>query len=524
MDTIELSLTKYLDKCRGILKSYPTNIHALNSFRIISNKNPYFPEFVNEIESISEYISFVNIVEREVLSKDLERLANKEEKKIGKQKASNTKDKIFNKHEWQHDLAKHAVQCFFINTATYYNLWNSIEIDESYLLNCLLNYDGKNSEYYRLFVFDGFELYNDRMKLSNINLPVGELKIYEKNELKNLLKIPQLTFHGYLKRDVQEKLSDGYILTIKANENYRGQVGFRIGDLYYPQLNLNEIDEPEWENDLDVIVPIFLCFGSDANLAEIINVRTNIFDSDPVNIKEINGFLPHDNDEDGNFYPRKTIIRVGQNGFVLQGLFNLWSEIKGLTKSNILLYPTQSYVRAILNRHKTSINYDSSLMHIFVSIISSIESLLISGLNEGLLYKSSIRAASLMTDNPIERLKHFKNLNECYKIRSKIVHEGHAKVNKDHTKDQRLEEIIDFYLLPLAQYLLIRYMAFVYLLNHQGFNNSSLSSITQIKEKDIISSLLDNIIMEPSNVKSIEAKLEEWGIKDIKLYNHFKFA
>ena len=311
---------------------------------------------------------------------------------------------------------------------------------------------------------------------------------------------------------------------LQAEDGIRVLVRSRgLGDVYKRQpLNLSEIDEPEWENDLDLIAPIFLCLGSDINLAEIVNVRTNVFDSYPVSRKEINGFLPHDNiDEDGNSYRSKTVIKVGENGFILKKLYELWSEIKELAKPNILLYPAQSYIRAILNRHKANINYDSNLMNIFVSIISSIESLLIPESNEGLLYKASIRAASLISDNPTERLKHFENLSECYKIRSKIVNEG-------HTNGNRLDNIIDIYLLPLSQHLLIRYMTLIHLLlNHHEIGNSLLPNLKEIQNKDkklkAISKTLDIVIINPSILEDIKTKLEKWGIKDSKLYNHFKF-
>lgn len=334
-----------------------------------------------------------------------------------------------------------------------------------------------------------------------------------------MLKVPQLTYHGLLKKNIQKNLSDWHILTIKTNENYRGKVGFWIEDNFYPPLNLHEIDEPKWENDLDIIAPIFLCLGSDINLAEVVNVRTNIFDSYPISRKEINGYLPQDNiDEDGNFYPRKTVREVGENGFILKKLYELWNEIKELTKTNILLYPTQSYIRAILNRNKSNINYDSNLMNIFVSIISSIESLLTPESNEGLLYKASIRAAPLISDNPLERLKHFENLCECYKIRSKIVHEGHTNIN-------RLDNIIDNYLLPLSQNLLIQYITLIHLLNHHENSNSSLPNLKTIqnKEKKIkaISKTLDIVIFEPSILDDIKTKLEKWGLKNSKLYNPF---
>ena len=522
MDNIELLLKRFLNKCREIVKSYPTNIHALDSFKVVSGNNSHFQKFLKEIESTLEFESFVSKINNVVLDRDLERLAQREEKIIKKQKTTNIKNKIFDKSAWRYTIAKHATHCFFINTGTYYNVWNSIEIDETFLLNHLLNYDEKISEYVRLFVFDGFVLYDEKTKISNINLPVGILKIYEKDEAENLFKVLQLVFHGLLKKDIQKHLSDWHVLTLKTNENYRGQVGFWIGDNFYPPLNLHEIDEPEWENDLDIIAPIFLCLGSDINLAEIINLRTNIFDSYPISRKEINGYLPHDNiDEDGNFYPRKTVIKVGENGFILEKLYELWNEIKELTKTNILLYPTQSYIRAILNRHKSNINYDSNLMNTFVSIISSIESLLTPESNEGLLYKASIRAASLISDNPTERLKHFENLSECYKIRSKIVHEG-------HTNGKRLDNVIDIYLLPLSQHLLIRYMTLIHLLlNHNMISNSLLPNLNEIQNKEkklkAISKIFDIIIIDSSILEDIKTKLGEWGIKDIKLYNHFKF-
>ena len=77
-------------------------------------------------------------------------------------------------------------------------------------------------------------------------------------------------------------------------------------------------------------------------------------------------------------------------------------------------YPTETYVRALMNRHRG----DTSIMEIFVGLVTVLESVLIpeSGGTE-LGYKTAIRGASLLAHDPKERSKAFQFLSRFYKAK-----------------------------------------------------------------------------------------------------------
>lgn len=522
MMNIESNLKDYLEKCRLILESYSTHVQSIEPLKLAYSSSSPIYNFIKEAESSTEFDNFTVQLQSEILKKDLNRLSSKQQKLIEKSQKeatnANRAIKPFNKVEWCQTISRHAAHRFFVNNGTYYKIWNKQRIDKSELLEELIQYPEQNkSEFLKLFVFDGVVLYDENQRVEHISVPNGKIGVYTESELENLLRLPQLSFANGLKKDIVKNLSIWHILTTDTIEPYRGRSGAWFGSLMLSPLGWNENEVVQWENDLEKIAPIFLCAGSDLNLAEIIEVRTNIFETSPVIKREINGYLPHDRiDEEGDFHPRNNLIRIGKNGIILQNIYKLWSEMNKLSKAKFLTYPTQNYIRAVLNRHKSSV-YDQSLMHIFVLLISAIESLLTPDGNQELLYKTSIRSASLISDDPPERFKHFTTIRECYKTRSFIVHEG-------HTNNKKLDQIIDIYLLPFVQYLLIRYMILLHLFLNQEIHSSMLPSLDQLqtsKASKAIDQILDIIILNTNIVTKIEEKLQEWDMPNIRWENRF---
>lgn len=74
MRNIETLIKNYLFRCQKIVKSYPTNIHALDSINIISCNNSVFQTFLKGVESTLEFESFADKIDKDILNKDIERL------------------------------------------------------------------------------------------------------------------------------------------------------------------------------------------------------------------------------------------------------------------------------------------------------------------------------------------------------------------------------------------------------------------------------------------------------------------
>ena len=105
-------------------------------------------------------------------------------------------------------------------------------MDESDLTSILLTYgEGKDSEYIRLFVFDGFVLYDERKCLARIELPVGELRKYEEKELEDLLRLPHAAYHGSVNPEIPRKASRWHILAVHEKTQYRGLTGIWLNDV-----------------------------------------------------------------------------------------------------------------------------------------------------------------------------------------------------------------------------------------------------------------------------------------------------
>jgi len=255
---------------------------------------------------------------------------------------------------------------------------------------------------------------------------------------------------------------------------------------------------------------MFLWFGEEANLAVEIRVKTNIFEYHPVYQRGRNGYLPWDSyDEDGNERPRTYVKDVGENAIKLKKTFDIWREINKLDKEGFLRYPTETYVRTIMNLNSPI----ESLMDIFVGFITLIESLLTPESPQELSYKTSLRGASILTPDSELRLRLYLELAELYKIRSKIVHEGHiGKVDSYYY----LRNKISYRLAEISRQIFLRYICLLYL-GVQGIlpewvlpdREALLSRKSRSKS---IAGILDSIVLDPSLTKFLEEKMKKWDL------------
>jgi hypothetical protein len=188
---------------------------------------------------------------------------------------------------------RHAAKAFFRNTGTYVNLWQGQDIDESRLM--LGNYSHK-SELIRLFVFDGFVPYHEKKMVDNVSLPVGEFRRYTEKELGDMLGLPYSSWHRKVNPEIIKKAAIWHILTVREKAEYTGIRGLWIGGRLAYSFDWANIEATKKEKDVDLIGPIFLCIGEDANLAAEIRIRTNVFESSPFYQKIRNDYLPWDPD------------------------------------------------------------------------------------------------------------------------------------------------------------------------------------------------------------------------------------
>lgn len=382
MKDMKSILSSYLEECRRIFKNSQTfcptvipmpGVVIKNQDRVLLEKS------IKEAEQTDIFETFVNKLESEVLNPDLERLIW--EKKIKKEDIK----------KWRKKTVNHAAHRFFKNTGTYLNIWINSDINESRLLSKLQNKD-RTSEYYQLFIFDGFLLYDnqDSMKwLTNIALPVGDLTVYKNKELEELFRLPQTNWHDFYDPGNIDDLSMNHILTVKKKEPYRGKGGIWLNDIMF-----SAIDGHGYiGNYIELIGPIFLCIGEDANLAEEIRIRSNVFETVPIHTSGKN-YLPwYSIDEEGNPHPRRYIQYVGNDAIILKNIYNSWIEVNNLDKNGFLRFPTETYVRSTQNLHKS----DDNSMEIFVSLVTVIESILNPGSTSDLSYKTATRGAALLS-------------------------------------------------------------------------------------------------------------------------------
>ena len=453
---MESALKTYLEKCRTIFNEHHSKLSKVVPFpgssELTKDNRQFFETAVKEVEDTEEFEAFVKALEPGPLASHFEKLARKEEKRREKSKKKRSINKL------RHDTSRQAAKGFFRNTGTYLHLWQGSKINESNLTNILDDYTKEdNSRLIRLFVFDGFVLYHDRKKLNNISLPVGDFKKYAEKELGHILGLPQSSWHGIVKDEIVKNAAIWHILAVREKAEYRGMSGLWISGRLVSSFDWSEIGETtRRESDVGLIGPIFLCIGEDANLAVEIRVRTNPFEYFPVNQKIRNDYLPWDSyGEEGEPQPRFYVKHVGEDGKKLIKVYKIWKMVNDLDRNGFLRYPTEAYVRSVMNLHSSW----ESLMETFVGFVTVIESLLTPGTRQDLTYKTAVRGAALLAADPERRIRLFEILVEFYKIRSQIVHEG--RTDKDDPFD--LKNMISHNLTEISRQIFLRYICILYL-------------------------------------------------------------
>lgn len=500
---MEDALKKFIASCKQTFGKYQSTVSKAISFPGLSDFKgdfkPIFEKAIGEAEKSSEFRGFSETLGAGPLAGDLERLT-KREAKIRSRNLTGFKSATL----------RQAAQAFFRNTGTYLNLWEKGYVDEEELLKILKKYPCElSSDHIRLFVFDGFVLYDKDKLLESVKLPIGEMKKYKEEELKNLLRVPQSYWHGNLNQEVLGKAVIWHILTHSETAEYGGATGLWIKGVLESPFDLNSMNLKRKESDIEIIGPIFLCIGEAANLATEIQVRTNIFEYFPVFVKTRNDYLPWDNyDDEGNANPRTWIRRIGEDGHALIKIFEIWTKINKLDPKGFLRYPTQAYVRSIMNLHSS----EENLMEAFVGLVTVLESLLTPGERQELTYKTAIRGAAILSSEPKFRGLLFETLTDFYKMRSQIVHEGHSND----------EELMDLYnltfnnLTGLCRQIFLRYVFLLNLGIQGGLPNWVLPDSSALnsnsKRLKTVSQILDAVVMDPNLTTILEDKMREWGL------------
>lgn len=507
---MESALKTYLDKCKEIFIAHHSKLSKVVSHprkkEPTKDDRQFFETAIKEAQDTEEFEAFRKALEAGPLSSDLEKLAKKEERQ---RKKSKSKRQVKSLDEWKQDTARQAAKGFFRNTGIYVSLWQGSEVNESDLLSILDSYK-KDSELIRLFVFDGFVPFHDRKQLNNIILPVGEFKKYTENALEELHRLPQSLWHGIVNLEIIKKAAIWHILTVRENDKYRGMTGIWLGGVLVSPIDRSEIGEPtKREGDIGIIGPIFLCIGEDANLAVEIRVRTNIFEYHPICQKVRNDYLPWDSyNDEGEPRPRTFVKYVGEDGNTLRKIFEIWQKINGLDANGHLRYPTEAYVRSVMNLHTSW----ESLMETFVGFVTVIESLLTPGTRQDLKYLTALRGAALLASDSEHRMALFQILDEHYKTRSQIVHEGHP----DNDDPYDFENMISHNLTEISRQIFLRYICLLYLGLDGELPEWILPDPKKLLSRDnrpkTIARILDGFVLDPGLTDRLEERMEAWGV------------
>ena len=73
-------------------------------------------------------------------------------------------------------------------------------------------------------------------------------------------------------------------------------------------------------------------------------------------------------------------------------IYEIWQNVNDLDADGLLRYPTEAYVRSVMNLHASW----ESLMETFVGFVTVIESLLTPGTRQDLKYLTALRGAALL--------------------------------------------------------------------------------------------------------------------------------
>ena len=496
---MEFALQTYLKKCETIFKVHQSTLSKVvplpGKGEPTRDNRQLFETAIKEAENTEEFEALAKALEAGPLNSDLERLAREQEKQ----------------NDWKQRTAKQAARAFLRNTGTYVNLWQSKDIDESYL-TATLNNSCHESELIRLFVFDGFVPYHREKRLNNVSLPVGEFKRYTENELNGTLGLPQSSWHWFISPEVVKKATMWNILTIKEKTEFRGLTGVWLNKerLICP-VGWSEIIEMECtgrERDIEIIGPIFLCIGGEANLAVEIRVRTNIFEYYPIYQTVRNDYLPWEPVEEGEPQPRSSITDIGENGDKLRRIYEIWQRVNALDSRGYLRYPSEAYVRSVMNLHTPG----EGLMETFVTLVTVIESLLTPGTRQELAYKMAMRGAALLASGFEHRMNLFQILDDHYKTRSKIVHEGHP----DNDDPFELENMISDNLAEISRQIFLRYICLLCLGLDGGLPERILPKPEKLKSREnrpkTVAGILDSLVLNPELTDRLEKRMQDWGV------------
>lgn len=505
---MEFTLKTYLDRCHVIFHNYHSRLPKVVPLTDISEpaqENRYlFQTAIKEAEETKEFGDFSKALGDGPLAAYLERLTKKEERSWKKrQKKPRNIDKL------RHDTERYAAKAFFRSTGTYFSLWQGKNIDESELTAILNNYSYE-SELIRLFVFDGFVPYHEKRSVDNVTLPVGEFRRYTEKELEDMLRLPHSSWYGNVNPEMIKEAAIWHILTVREKAEYTGIGGIWMGGRLALSFDLAEMENTGKEKDVDLIGPMFLCIGEDANLAAEIRVRANVFESFPFYQKLRNDYLPWEPDgKEAKPRPRKNIIDIGESGSRLKKIFEIWQRINDLDKDGHLRYPTEAYVRSVMNLHI----YWESLMEPFVGFVTVIESLLTPGDRQELTFKTAVRGAALLTPDPEKRMSLFQILDEAYKLRSQIVHEGHT----DKEDPTELRNMLSRNLTEISRHIFLRYICLMSLGLDEDLPEWVLPEPKKLLSRNngrpkVIAKILDSIVLDPSLTDLLEKRMQKWGV------------
>jgi len=129
-----------------------------------------------------------------------------------------------------------------------------------------------------------------------------------------------------------------------------------------------------------------------------------------------------------------------------------------------------------------------------------------------LSYKIAIRGAGILSAKPKHRLGLVEMLNECYRLRSRIVHNGHAG-DYDSFK---LRNFISYRLTEIARQIFLRYLCLISLAAEGGLPewiHSDLEElVTNRKWAKATKTALDALVLDPNLTTFLEEKMDQWGL------------
>ena len=473
----------------------------------ISRIKSAFENAIDESEKTEAFNAIVEIISTKIIKSDLDRISNREEKRRRKLKAKGTSKPKMNIENWRLRMAEHATKCFFRNTGFYWNLGSKGSVDVSKIVEIMNQYQQNPiSQKIRFYVLDGITLWHEKQEINDISLPIGKIKKYSTDELSELFKLPQSHLHRSVDEELAKRVSDWHVLSISEDEDYRGIAGLWIGGNLVSVVGFHDLEDRKHNKETEHIGPLFLFLGTDMNLAEEIVIRTNIFDTLPIYSVKRENYLEWQPDSyDGELRPQRHIIEVGDAGNKIRKFYEIWQSVDKLEKNGFLKFPTAHYVRTILNKDRFY-EEDPSL---FVNLVTITESLLNPGSRMELAYKTAIRGASLLTQDPKNRMKVFKTISEAYKLRSGIVHEGRFDFKE-------MENLMALRLFPLTRQIFIRYMAIILMGLASELPDWILPEPNDLnsgnKRLPAISRILDGMVIDPSMVTVLDNYLDKNGI------------